>query len=335
MLSKGSAAVLPVVLLGIVWWQRTLTKRDLLRSVPFFLAAVLLAGVNMWFQRHGTEVVIRTATFAERLLGAGGVVWFYLYKALLPVDLAFIYPQWQIEAGNVLWWLPLLAALVVTMVLWRYRDNWSRPFLFAWGFFCVALMPVMGFVDVGFMKHSLVADHYQHIAIIGVIALAAAGCGIWQNHARGGAYKAAMAVAVAAAAVLAFLSWRQSGHYYDEIALYQAALEKNPHSWLAHNNLGVALAGAGRSEESIGHYEQALLIKPNYYEAENNLGNILSKIGRQQEAIEHYQKALRLKSDLVESHYNLGYALFLTGRVNEAIEHYRQALAQAEFRRDP
>ena len=93
--------------------------------------------------------MIRTASFAERLLGAGGVVWFYLYKALLPFDLAFIYPQWHIQAGNLLWWLPLLAALVVTAVLWWYRKGWSRPLLFAWGFFCVALVPVMGFTDVG------------------------------------------------------------------------------------------------------------------------------------------------------------------------------------------
>ncbi len=135
-----------------------------MRTAPFFLVAVVLAGVNMWFQTHGTEIVIRNAGFAERLLGAGGVVWFYLYKALLPIDLAFIYPQWHIEAGNPLWWLPLLAALAVTAVLWRYRKGWSRPLLFAWGFFCVALLPVMGFTDVGFMKYSLVADHYQHIA---------------------------------------------------------------------------------------------------------------------------------------------------------------------------
>ena len=56
--------------------------------------------------------------------------------------------------------------------------------MFAWGFFCVSLVPVMGFTDVGFMKYSLVADHYQHIAIIGVIALAAAGWSIWHQRAR-------------------------------------------------------------------------------------------------------------------------------------------------------
>jgi len=79
-----------------------------------------------------------------------------------------------------------LATLAVTGALWAYRTTWSRPLLFAWGFFCAALVPVLGFTDVGFMKYSLVADHYQHIAVIGVIALASAGFSVWQKRAQGG-----------------------------------------------------------------------------------------------------------------------------------------------------
>ncbi len=184
MLGKGSTAVLPALVLGIVLWLRPLTRRDLLWTLPFFAVAAALTAVNVWFQTRGTEVVIRNAGLADRLAGGGAVVWFYLYKALLPLDLAFVYPQWHVNAGKSLSWLPLLAALALTAFLWLYRKTWTRPLLFAWGFFCVALVPVMGFVDVGFMQYSLVADHYQHIAIIGLIALAAAGLGTWQtqNH---------------------------------------------------------------------------------------------------------------------------------------------------------
>ncbi len=137
MLSKGSVAVLPALLLLIVWWLRPLTRWDLLLTVPFFAVAALLAVVNVWFQTLSSGEVIRSADFTERLLGAGCAVWFYLYKVLLPLDLVFIYPQWHIAASNFLCWLPLVAALVVTVALWLYRNNWSRPYLFAWGFFCV------------------------------------------------------------------------------------------------------------------------------------------------------------------------------------------------------
>ncbi len=37
--------------------------------------------------------------------------------------------------------------------------------------FCLALVPVLGFTDVYFMKFSLVADHYQYHALVAVAAL--------------------------------------------------------------------------------------------------------------------------------------------------------------------
>jgi len=269
---------------------------------------VVFARVNVWCQTHGVGEAIRTASFTERLLGAGGVVWFYLYKALLPIELAFIYPQWQVDIRNPLWWLPLMAAVVVTWALWRYRESWGRPFLFAWGFFCAALLPVMGFADAGFMKYSLVADHYQHIAIIGVISLASAGFGTWRQQARGGARTAAIVVAVAVVGTLASLTWRQSRLYRDPMTLYPAALEKNPECWLAHNNLGLALADSGRLQEAIESYQQALRLKPDYISTHNSLGVALLKLGRFEEAIEHYRQAIRLKPDYAKALNNLANA---------------------------
>jgi protein O-mannosyl-transferase len=360
MLSKGSTVVQPVLMLGIIWWLRPLTRQDFRRITPFFLLALVLTGVNIWFQTHGKGIEIRNAGFAERLLGAGCVPWFYLYKTLLPFSLVFIYPLWNVEVGDLLWWLPLLAGLIVTTVLWVFRKGWSRPLLFAWGFFCVSLLPVMGFTDVGFMKYSLVADHYQHIAIIGLIALGTAGWSIWRERERKRSKWVTTGAAVVVMLVLAMLTWRQNALYHDAIGLYQATLQKNPgcliaHSNLgnaltdagqlpeaieqydlalrmkpdyidAHNNLGIALAKAGRLQEAISHYQKALRLKPDNPETLNNLGNALSKAGQLHEAIENYQHALRLEPDYVDAHHNLGLALYNAGRLQEAIKHYQQAL---------
>jgi protein O-mannosyl-transferase len=184
MLSKVSVAVAPLLLLAIVWWRRPLARRDLLRIIPFCAVAAVLVRVNLWFHTQAIDVPVQTATMAERLLGAGGVPWFYLSKALLPVDLVFTYPDWQIRTDQPQWWLPLLAAAALTGMLWRYRCGWGRPVLFAWGWFCVALVPVMGFTDIGSNKHLLVADHYQHLALIAVLALVAAGWSRSQEDCR-------------------------------------------------------------------------------------------------------------------------------------------------------
>jgi tetratricopeptide (TPR) repeat protein len=342
MLGKGSAAILPLLLLGIVWWMRPggtvpifgstkmwlfpYTRRDFARIAPFFLVAAALIWTNVWFQTHGSGEVIRRYGFVERLLGAGGAVWFYLYKALFPIDLCFVYPQWKIVAGEPLWWVALAGALAVTAVLWRYRKTWARPLLFAWGFFGVALLPVLGFTNVGFMKYSLVADRYQHIAIIGVIALVSAGLGAWQGRARGRARRAAIAVAAVAMGTLAFLAFRQNGLYRDATTLYPATLLKNPDCWLVRNNLGGALLQTGRIEEAKEHLEKALILNPDSADAHLNLGVVLKTMGRYPEAIDQYMRALALNPKDPANHFALGEVLVETGRSKEAIGHYLEVL---------
>ena len=78
---------------------------------------------------------------------------------------------------------------------------------------------------------------------------------------------------LALVAVLAVLSWRQSRMYADIETLYRTTIDRNPDCWMAHNNLGNALADRGQVDEAIAHYQKALEIKPDYAEAHNNLGD--------------------------------------------------------------
>ncbi len=70
-LSKGSVAVLPLILWAIIWWKRgRIAPSDLARTLPFFLIAIVLTLVNVWFQTHGADVEFRDVNFAQRLAGA-------------------------------------------------------------------------------------------------------------------------------------------------------------------------------------------------------------------------------------------------------------------------
>ncbi len=329
LLSKGSVAILPVVLLGLIVMRRRLERRDWLRLARFFVLAAALTLVNIAVQHVG-GVVLRTASFAERLSGAGAAVWFYLSKALLPLYLAFVYPMWHIQAGQWLWWLPLTACLGVTAALWRQRNsaakNWARPTLFAWGYFCVALVPVMGFTDVGFMQYSLVADHYQHIAIIGVAAAAGVAWSVWHAAARKSVRSLATTAAVSIVALLTLLTWQQCRLYADPITLYEASLKDSPGSWLIENNLANALSNSGRSQEALKHYELALQANPDYALARYNLGRELVKQGRIEEGIEQYRRAIQIQPDYPAAYYNMGNAFRKERKLDDAIEQYKLAL---------
>ena len=158
LLSKTAVAPLPIVLLGLAWWQRDkISSRDVRLVLPFFGVAVLMGLITIWFQSHnaiGSEVV-RADSLWSRLAVAGCAVWFYLYKALLPVNLIFVYPKWQIDATNLLSYVPGLLVLALAAIFLRYRKGWGKAWLFGLGYFVVMLLPVLGFLEHLF--HALLA----------------------------------------------------------------------------------------------------------------------------------------------------------------------------------
>jgi protein O-mannosyl-transferase len=327
MLSKGSVAMLPLILLLLAYWKRgSLAKSDILQTLPFFAVAAVLSCVNVWFQTHGMDIVVRNATFLQRFLGAGAAVWFYLYKALWPSQLVFVYPNWNVQPSDFLWWLPLVAGLLVTAVLiWQRRRPWCRALFIAWIFFCVSLAPALGFVDVGYMKFSLVADHYQYFALIGVVAVVAAG---WAKFSQrsGFAGQAANVLAIAVVGLLAMLTWQQCQLYANPIALYQATLEQNPDSWNIQNNLAAELNRAERWSEGMTHSLAALRLNPDLSAAHYNLGDELVKLNRPEEAIPNYRLALQEQPDYGEAQLNLGVALLYVGRQDEALQELKKAV---------
>ena len=60
-------------------------------------------------------------------------------------------------------------------ILWLNRKGWARPMLVALAYFLALLLPVSGFFNVYFFRSSFVADHFQYLASIGPLTLAAAG----------------------------------------------------------------------------------------------------------------------------------------------------------------
>jgi Flp pilus assembly protein TadD len=315
LLSKTAVAPLPVVLLGMAWWRRgRVGWKDIRQVVPFFVMAAGLGLVTVWFQQNASgHDPFRTDGFWSRLAVAGWAVWFYLYKAVLPLKLAFVYPRWQIDVGNVLTYIPLVMLAAAFVLCWRCRKGWGRALFFGLAYFVLMLLPVLGFLNIYFMRFSLVADHWQYFAIIGPITLA-------------GAMIRRPLVAAALVLALGALTWKQCGMYANPEVLWQTTFRLNPNCWLGQDELGYKFLQQGRLDEAIAHYAKAVELKPDYVEANTHLGNCLFQKGRLDEAITHYQKALQIKPDYAPAHNSLGNALMREGKVDEAITHYRKAL---------
>ncbi len=173
LLSKTAVVTLPFVLLLCLWWRRRqLTRRDFVATAPLFALSLAMGLVTIWFERqHGiAQEVIRTDALPARLAGAGWAAWFYAGKVFWPVNLSVIYPRWQIDAGSLLAWLPVVA-LVALLVASRKR----RGAFVAVACFVTLLFPALGFFDIAFMAYSYVADHWAYMSLTPIIALVCAG----------------------------------------------------------------------------------------------------------------------------------------------------------------
>lgn len=113
----------------------------------------------------------------------------------------------------------------------------------------------------------------------------------------------------------------------DALAAFQRAAQLSPNDADVHNNLGLALYGAGKYAEAEAHCRKALTIRPNFAAAFNNLGNAQGALGEQANALENYQQAIALRPDYAEPYKNVGNIQLARGQITQAITSYRKALS--------
>ena len=84
--------------------------------------------------------------------------------------------------------------------------------------------------------------------------------------------------------------WEQ--RYDEAIKANLQALRRHPYYINAYNNLGVAFASVGKSNEAEWAWKKALEIWPDHSEARNNLATVYAVQGKQREAIALFKESL-------------------------------------------
>jgi protein O-mannosyl-transferase len=338
LLSKTVTATLPPALLVIFWWKRGRLdwRRDVQPLLPWFAAGTAAGLFSAWVERRfiGAEGADFALGFVERGLLAAQALWFYLGKLLWPADLMFKYPRWPIDSGGVREWLAVAGVIgAIALCVWLARIR--RGPLAALLLFGGTLFPVLGFLNIYWFVFSYVADHFQYLSMLALLAPCSVALTTAMVHAPAFARLAGAAILIA---TLGGLTWKQSHLYRDYGTLMRDTLARNPGAWLFHNNLGVDLAREGRIAEATERFKEALRLKPNFAEAHFNLARAYESIPeRRDDALAEYREALRLQPRYTDAHFNLGNLLANGGRLPEAIPHFqkavelRPAFAEAQF----
>ena len=314
LLSKSVTCSLPAAILLLVWWKRGRIRRaDVWPLLPMFAMGLAMALVTALMEHRvvGATGADWDYSVIERILIAGRAAWFYASKILWPAELIFFYPKWNIDPSVAWQYIFPAAAVAFLAALWLFRHR---------------IGPALGFFNVFPFRYSLVADHFQYHASIGLIVLVVAALAaiLQRAGAQSSAFNAVIWPVILA--TLATLTWRQAGIYKDLETLWADTIAKNPESFAAHGNMGALWLQRGEGDKAIASYERALDIKPDLVEAHLSLGIEYAKRGETDRAIEHFRAAIKTEPNFAAAHNGLGAALARQGKMDDAIGHLRLAV---------
>jgi Flp pilus assembly protein TadD len=313
----------PSVLLGRV-------RPLLAEKGPLFAVAAAASGVTFVAQRS-QEAVQSFEAFPPWVRGLNAIQSYaaYLQSAFWPANLSVYYPH----PGEAIGALSSAAAAAVvcaaTLSAWRLRR--SHPWLLSgWGWFVVALIPMIGLIQVGEQAR---ADRYMYVPLIGLsLALGV------EARVLAAASRLANALPVLACAVvlgLAALTQRQLGYWRDSETLFRRALAVTHANAVAHLNLGVALLEKGATATAIENLRAALRLQAGSAEAHAALGEALARSGAHDEAAQHLSTAVRLDDRLSGARNALGRLLAETGRTDEALTQFQEAISSEPTYAEP
>ena len=338
LLSKTHVVFLPVVILLCAWWRRSSSlernngaggrqvakrgsphfHREMIRTWPFFLVAIALGLLTLWFQSRGIgEEEIVLGSFGRRFANAGMAVWWYAGKVFAPIRLMNVYPSWRFDSPRLVEWLPLLALIGVMLILWRWRNRWTRSLLFAFAYFVVALLPVLGLLRMAYARSgTLVADHFQYFADISLIALFSAGVARLLDSRPRWIKIVTGAVVTLLLGAIGSYTWARTEIYRNEETLWQDNFSKNPDAWQGHNRIGQLFFDKDKFAEAAQHFKRATELKPEIPDNYNSLGLAYCRLERFDEGIVEYRKALQLKGEKPSTAKSAGVATMRTNLAN-------------------
>ena len=287
-------------------------------KLPLFILAAADSVVTVLAQRAGDAVrSVTEVSWSARLENVLVSYARYLGKVFWPTQLAPLYPRsssplpaWQVAAAAAL-------LILVSVLVLRWRDRRYLPA--GWFWFLGTLVPMIGIITVG---EQAMADRYAYIPFVGLfVAVVWSLDTLASDHRIAPAWRAVPALIVVF--ILGCLAHRQLAYWRDDETLWRYTLSVTQQNYTAHNNLALALAKQGRSDEAVVQFQAATALHKYPPGQIVVLASYELSVGHPQEAIEECDSALHRSNDPKV----LAAAWVEQGQAHSELGHYDQAAA--------
>ncbi|MBI5599260.1 MAG: tetratricopeptide repeat protein, partial [Deltaproteobacteria bacterium] len=299
------------------------TNRVLREKLPFFALTVLVAVITVWTNQEGGA--IKKAPFFTRILVSAWGYIFYIYKTIIPIDLAPFYPYpsnvsfLSVEYSGA--FIAVCAITVASVLLVKKTRLYSA----AWFYYAITLVPVIGIVPIGGFA---AANRYTYLPILGLLIPVglAAGSAFERYPKRHVRALIVGAVLIASAAYTAS-TVMQTPVWKDTITLWSYQMELFPGRVpIAYNNRGLAYAKLGDYRQAIEDYTVATRLDPKAARPFNNRGNAYISLKDYKHAVEDFTIAIKNNPRLTQAYNNRGNAYASLGEFEKALVDYKVVL---------
>jgi len=362
MLSKGSAVVLPVVLILMDWLKQERDwKQMILSKVPLIILSVTFFVINYFAQADFGiySELSEEIGFFDRFTFVFYAAFYYLQKFLVPLDLSpkNLYPENSSQIGMIYYLSYLIiAALGYAAYKLRNREAWLA---FGLAFYLLVIAPNLKFLPTG---NDIVSNRYAYMAYIGLYLAMASYIVEFKRFTRMGVL------------LLITFYWFRESYVYastfqDSTTVWTAVIEKHEdRKWglaMAYNERGQVAYKEGKYQMALKDVNRSISIEPemvrallnranlndrngNYEEALNDLDFVISlensnvdaykirstiygKMNRNEEALNDIEKALQLDPNNPELYNNLGIIYSIKKEDQKALENFQKAVDIAPF----
>jgi hypothetical protein len=300
------------------------------RNSPFFALSLVSSMLTVLAQKSGGGLVsFELIPLSTRLLVASHALIMYLWKMILPLDLIPFYPyprNVSLLSSKYLLAVVLVIGITLTCMLFAKK---RKLLLTVWGYYIVALLPVIGIVEAG---GQAMADRYTYLPSLGpffITGLAAAW--VYEKVSTlekwGPFLKLFGIVAVTVIVVfMSYLTFEQIGIWNNSIRFWSYAIDRERGVPLLFYKRGGAFLKKGRFDEAIADFDKELALYPGDYRLYASRGMAFAQKGRTDMAIADFSRAAELNPSCYEAYNDRGVSYLITGQYDSALRDFNKAI---------
>ncbi len=326
--SKGIVVTLPVMGLVYLWFKAPEMNVRKLLPIGMLVLSPLFIYLGFRYAQMGGLFTLKAdpdSMSMDRVLyfltQMNALVFYYLWKFLLPFNLNFE-PDIRLISGiqNIEWMAGLVAMVLLGVILYLQE---SRLLKFAGLWALIAILPTSSVIPL----KQIVTEHRAYLPGIGIFL--SLGIGLL-TATRSSKYRSQAVCAVLLA--ISLLTIHRGLDFRTEIHLWEDTAMKSPKKALVHNNLAASYLAQQRFEEAGRELRLTLEIDPRYTDAHLNQGFIYSSSEKWQEAKAAFDRALLLGSTKADAFFNAGRVRIFLNQPKDALPFLIEAVTMKPHR---